>query len=67
MYEEKILQEGDLVRLAKTEDILGIVVYKHPTKEVVRIYWPNELPTWESCSRLEIISSCDFYEEYLPR
>jgi hypothetical protein len=67
MCEEKILQAGDLVRLAATDSILGIVIYKHPAKDVVRVYWSDDMPSWESCSRLRIISSFDSHKLCLPR
>jgi len=50
---------GDLVKLAGTSSTFGMIVYKHPTKGVVRVYWPDDKPSWESCGRLEIISSFD--------
>lgn len=48
---------GDLVSLGKHDNAIGIIIYKHPTKEVVQIYWSDVGLTWESCARVEIISS----------
>ena len=58
---------GDLVKLTGTVSTLGVIMYKHPTKSVVRVYWPDDTPSWESCARLEIIASYDQNEVCLPR
>ena len=53
------MKRGDLVKIEKDSEDLGIIVYKHPTKGVAQVYWPIIGFNWESCARLEIISSCD--------
>lgn len=58
---------GDLVSLGKHDNAIGIVIYKHPTKEVAQIYWSDAGFTWESCGRLEIISSFDLCESFQAR
>ena len=59
-----IVKRGDLVKIGKNSEELGIVIYAHPTKSVVQVYWPNIGFNWESCARLEIISSCAQSEVY---
>jgi len=48
---------GDLVTLTGTSTPMGIVIYKHPTKGVVKVHWSDDNPSWESCGRLRIIVS----------
>ena len=60
------MEVGDLVKIASDKD-LGIIVYRHPTKGVVQVYWHSTGFNWESCARLEIISSCAQREEYLDQ
>ncbi len=50
------MNRGDLVRIGKYSTSLGIVVYKHPTKGIVQVYWADDGFNWESCARLEILS-----------
>jgi hypothetical protein len=53
------VNRGDLVRIGKYSKSMGIVIYKHPTKGVVQVYWSDVGFNWESCGRLEIISEFD--------
>lgn len=48
-------KRGDLIRISE-DDVLGIVTYQHPTKGVARVYWPDVGFSWESISRLSLIS-----------
>lgn len=57
---------GDLISMTGFPEIIGIIIYRHPTKGVVKVYWPNDDPSWESCARLKIISSCDQNRTHLP-
>ncbi len=49
------MDAGDLIRLKDDNLAVGFVVYKHPTKGVVRVLWSDVGYSWESCARLEII------------
>lgn len=51
----KPFKRGDLIRISK-DDALGIVTYQHPTKGVARVYWPDVGFSWESISRLDLVS-----------
>ena len=54
------MKAGDLVRLKSISTLeMGLVVYKHPTKEVVQVFWADIGFNWESCARLCVISSCE--------
>ena len=51
---------GDLVRLAPgLKGAIGIVTYKHPTKEVARVHWSDFGPNWEKCARLTVLASLE--------
>ena len=50
---------GDLINMKGFPRMVGIVIYKHPTKGAVMVHWPDDEPSWESCARLSLISSCD--------
>ena len=52
------MKVGDLVNLKSVNSLeMGLVVYKHPTKEVVQVFWADIGFNWESCARLCIMSS----------
>ena len=58
------MQKGDLVKRCNSEDeIVGLIIYKHPTKGVVFVLWPDNEKSWESCSKLFLISSAEEYDE----
>ena len=48
---------GDLVSLGKHDNAIGIIIYEHPSKKIAQIYWSDVGLTWESCDRLQVISS----------
>ena len=48
---------GDLVRIGKRSEDVGIVLWRHPTKGLVKVYWSGEGIGWESCARLEILAT----------
>lgn len=48
---------GDLVSLGKHDNAIGIIIYRHPAKKIVQIYWSDVGLTWESCDRLQVVSS----------
>ena len=57
------MNTGDLIRLKDKGDALGFIVYKHPTKGVVRVLWSDIGFNWESCARLEVISTTGAIEK----
>jgi hypothetical protein len=55
---------GDLVSLKSTARI-GIVIYKHPTKGVARVFWSENDTGWESTARLVLIQKSNCYKKRL--
>jgi hypothetical protein len=54
------IKKGDLVQLEHDMgESLGIVLYKHPTKEVAQVLWEDVGSSWEKCGRLVVLSSID--------
>ena len=46
----------DIVKLKTSSKELGIILWKHPTKEIARVYWVKDGTSLERCGRLEIVS-----------
>jgi len=53
---------GDLVSLKGTPCI-GIIIYKHPTKGVARVFWSQDDTGWESTARLALIQKSNCYKK----
>ena len=52
------MKAGDLVSVGPITKELGIVLWSHPTKEIVKVMWQDGIG-WEKPIRLKIISRCN--------
>ena len=51
------MKVGDLVKIGRNGEEYGLILWMHPTKGLMRVYWPdsNEIG-YEKCIRVFVVS-----------